>query len=415
MRFNRLFRSHILTLVLMILVFGMGAISPATGQSPNEILMGHDLNADAQSQAQNTSLALSDQSAAKSATTSSAASPSFGLAIMSDLHVANENLSMLKEAVKTVNGLPGINAVAITGDLCHTVGNSAQIERTADLVKKFTDPVWAVIGNHDFIYQSELKSDGKKKRGSPAEKKAKLARFQKLLNQKSIRFSRKVGGHLLVFLPIDALGEKALACLSETTLTFFRETLEQNPKLPTIVFCHAPLEGSYEAKTSLGDLHGNAQPAKAIRNILDDNPQVFLWVAGHIHFHPSSKDFTSKANKVGHVTVIHVPNVPEQGAWIRVLKLTPEKAIVRTYDVKNKKFLSRHDRTFEHKNTTKKSTATSSSQSGATAEKQTTSSSSHAGTIEGSANQPDIQALFDRLKQLQIKLESLFARLLKLF
>lgn len=275
----------------------------------------------------------------------------FGVAVMSDLHVRQDNLRSLNQAVEAVNNLPGISAVALTGDLCHTVASPNELKLAAGLVGRFADQVWAIPGNHDFMYQDTLNADGKRKRGSAAQKKAKLAKFQSAMRQKALRFSRKVGGHLLVFLPIDALSEKPLACLSAGTLKFFRETLAANPSLPTVVFCHAPLPGSYERETDLGPTHANVQPANTVRDILQDNPQVFLWVAGHLHIKPGSRDFRAKSNKVDGVTGIHLPNVPEGRGWVLTLDLRPAAAVVRTYDVHTRTFLAQHDRTFRHKGT----------------------------------------------------------------
>lgn len=338
------------------------------------------------------------------ATTSSPTPAKYTLAVISDLHVRKGNMASLKKAVETVNSLPEVSSVAILGDICEKVGSARELNLAADLVKTFSDPVMAVPGNHDFIYKDEVKKNGKKERGTKAGQKQKLENFKDAFGQKGIRFSRKVGGHLLVFLPIDARGQKPLAQLSKSTLEFFAETLQKNPKLPTIVFCHAPLEGSYEREGGLKPIHANVQPADDIETLLRKNPQVFLWCAGHLHIKPSSNDFTSKANKVGKVTVIHVPNVTESSGWARILELSPEAAIVRTCDLRTGKFIKKHERTFQHINKGSPSPGTNPSQQ--------TSTSSGTSTSTGTQARPlDNDSFMNRIEKLIQRLEAILAKL----
>lgn len=272
----------------------------------------------------------------------------FTLAVMSDLHVREENMESLRHAVKAINLHPEIDSVALLGDLNEKVASPEEFSRMTSLTKTFADHVFAIPGNHDYMYADHIGSDGKKSRGTPSQKAAKLERFRKAFKQKSLRFSRKAGGHLLVFLPADALDAKPLVSLSDETVRFFRNTLADNRDLPTIVFCHAPLDGSLEKDYELGREHGMTHPIGKIKDILQDNPQVFLWVAGHMHIKPSNPDFHSDGNKVGNVTVIHMPNITEKSGLIRTLKMTPAKAVVRVFDTEKGKYIGRFDRTFRH-------------------------------------------------------------------
>ncbi|MFZ2958285.1 MAG: metallophosphoesterase [Candidatus Ozemobacteraceae bacterium] len=274
----------------------------------------------------------------------------FLLAVMSDLHVCQENLASLRRTVATVNGLPNVGVVALLGDLCKTVGSSPEYALAGSLVKQFKPQVLAIIGNHDFLYTDELGKNGKKKRGTPAGKTAKLKKFRAAFGQKAIRFTRIEAGHLLVFLPVDALDGKSITTLSETTLEYLKGILEKYPSLPTIVFCHGPLENSYTESPDpeLTMFQSTAQPAGRIRAILKQNPQVFLWVAGHRHIRPSSDSFDAPVNKIDNVTVIHVPNVPDDRSWIMTIRMTPREALVRTLDGKTGNSLSRFDRRFTH-------------------------------------------------------------------
>jgi hypothetical protein len=271
------------------------------------------------------------------------------VAVLSDLHVRGDNQKMLDAAVKAVNKLPDVDAVAITGDLCKKIGSPAEYSDMIKVVSRFKMPIYATPGNHDILYRDHFGAEGKKLRTSPSERKAKLERFRKALKLKKLRFTRKMGGHLLVFLPNDDPKGKHLVTLSTATLNFLKETLKKNPDVPTIVFCHGPLAGSYVKPRSLGFYNSNAQPHAKISAILKKNPQVFLWVSGHLHIGPSSPEYHNKANKVGKVTVIHTPAITPGSSWMRILDLSPARARVRTYNAKTGKYAKKFERVFKHK------------------------------------------------------------------
>lgn len=278
--------------------------------------------------------------------------PGYTLAILSDLHVKKSNLEMLNRAVEIINGMPGISGVALLGDLCEIVGSPKEYEIAKSVVSRFGKPVMAIPGNHDVIYATKMVRQGdelKKVRATEKVMTMKLDRFKENFGQKRIRFSKKISGHLLVFLPVDALGAKGIATISDDSLDFLADTLEENPGMPSIVFAHAPLEGSYTEKDGqLAPLHATAQPSGRIGKILQKNPQVFLWVAGHRHVKPSSKDFNAKINKVGKATVIHVPNVGDSAGWCILLELFSDKAVVKALDLRKKGAPLNYLRVFDH-------------------------------------------------------------------
>ncbi len=275
------------------------------------------------------------------------------IAVMSDLHARNWNHASLISAFKAINGLKDVSALVLTGDSVEKIGSPSEYSYLLKTLNTLKKPVWAVTGNHDIMYKDYYNPDKNAKnpklRTTPAERKAKLERFRKLLKLKATRYTKKIGGHLLVFLPNDALDAKCLVRLSDATLEFLQKTLKENRDMPTIIFCHGPLLGSYVRKGGLPLQQATAQPAAKIRKILKKNPQAFLWVSGHIHMGPSSSNFSAKVNKVDHITNIHVPAVQDSAAWMRIIKLSPEKAVVRTFNGKTGKYAKKHDRTFKHK------------------------------------------------------------------
>ena len=275
---------------------------------------------------------------------------SFTLGVLSDLHVSKKNKDQLQTTIEMINQFTAVESIAVLGDLCEKTGDLQEYQLVKRLLAKLQKPILAIPGNHDIIYKDALDKKGKKQRATPEERKEKLDRFARLFRQDTLRFFKIAGGHLLVFLPIDGLKGESIVKCSDKTIDFLRETLRNHPDLPTVVFCHATLEGSYalEDRDLLTPLHACAQPADEILSILRANPQVFLWVSGHRHVEPTNPDFMGKINKVGNVTVVNIPDIDAKDSWLVALKLTPSKAVVKTFQVEGKKHLKRFDRVFEH-------------------------------------------------------------------
>ncbi|MEW6710454.1 MAG: metallophosphoesterase [Candidatus Riflebacteria bacterium] len=270
------------------------------------------------------------------------------IAVMADLHARPENAEMIKKAFSRINSLSNLYGLVIAGDLCSKVGSPSEYKLLGSVLEKLTSPVFAVPGNHDLIYRDNL-YDGNKKRATPTERKEKQRRFKKMFGLKSLCYSKRVAGHLLIFLPNDSLSGTPLVLPSDKAYDFLRKILKKNRNTPTIVFCHAPLAESYGEKKTLAPIHANLQPAAKIKKILDENPQVYLWFAGHLHITPGQEFYNFKGNKVGKTNVIHVPPVKNDRAWVQTVRLLPNGAIVRTMDVKTGKFMKKHNRVFAHR------------------------------------------------------------------
>ncbi|HAE37020.1 MAG TPA: hypothetical protein DCG57_00085, partial [Candidatus Riflebacteria bacterium] len=267
------------------------------------------------------------------------------LAVMADLHAKPASLPMLRKAISRVNALKDIYALAVVGDLCSKLGTPAEYVTLRNGLQDAEVPVYPVPGNHDILYKDNL-VNGEKKRGTPAEKKHKQDVFKKTFNLKSLYYAKKAGGHLLVFLPNDTLQGIPCVLPSDDAFEFLRKTLRENRDMPTIIFCHAPLTGSYGDKKTMPPIQANVQPARKIQKILKENPQVYLWFSGHLHITPSQKYFNFAGNKVGGVTVIHVPPSQIHNSWVQTVRLSPKGATVRTLDVKSGKYLKKHTRVF---------------------------------------------------------------------
>jgi Icc protein len=76
-----------------------------------------------------------------------------------------------------------------------------------------------------------------------------------------------------------------------------------------------------------------AQPAGRLGEVLRSNPQVFLWVAGHMHVPATNESYSSPVNVYEkRVTVVHNADLERKRPWTNVLSLYPEKVLVRTYE-----------------------------------------------------------------------------------
>ncbi len=273
----------------------------------------------------------------------------YELAIITDLHVNAKDYDAKEKVIKILNGWSNIDAVAILGDISQQIASPSEFARS----KKFLDGLhhkkYCVTGNHDYIYEDKLKENGKKDRGEPKEKKEKLERFMKAYGLKSPHYAVKAGGYLLVFLCADELDGKHIVTLSDNALDWLDKTLDKNRSVPTIIFCHAPLEGSLEKVGELGT-GSFVHPAGRVEKILEAHEQVFMWASGHTHTKPGSENFMSSSNFwKKQIHVVHNPNLTEKGGWINTLTLMPDHVIVKTYDCQKKEWLKKYERTFKHK------------------------------------------------------------------
>lgn len=264
------------------------------------------------------------------------------MALLSDVHVSDDTYDAKEKVVKMLNGWSDIDAVAVLGDLCFEVGSEKEYSLAQKLFQNLGGTKYFITGNHDYYYQDHKNKDGKKVKGTEATRTLKLNRFKKIFNQKNLYFSKKVENYLFVFLSVDALEAKYITTLSETQLKWLSETLSKNKDIPTVIFCHSPLYGTFSAvHDNMNMNHSVIQPADKMKDIIKDNPQVFMWVSGHMHIKATSKDYDAPVNIYEkQVTCIHNSNMATSKNWINTLTLNDDYILVKTYDCKNKKWMS---------------------------------------------------------------------------
>ena len=62
-----------------------------------------------------------------------------------------------------------------------------------------------------------------------------------------------------------------------------------------------------------------------------ENPQIFLWISGHMHVPAASESFSAAINLYGgRVMNIHNPDMERKTIWTNVLRLYPDRVVIRT-------------------------------------------------------------------------------------
>jgi len=191
------------------------------------------------------------------------------------------------------------------------------------------------------VYGEGRNEKGKRNRATPEVQEEKHTRFKQTFGMTDLYYTRKVGRYFLVFLALD--NPATLAGMSQTQLAWLRAELERNRRKPTIIFFHAPLNGTLLKHPGKDFV---AQPVEEIRTVILQNPQIFLWVSGHTHTPPSSESFAAPVNVYeGRVTNIHTCDMERKQIWTNSLYLYPDKVLVRTFDHAQGGWMERLDRT----------------------------------------------------------------------
>ena len=279
------------------------------------------------------------------------------IVVLSDVHLPGHLLPQKEQAIATLNSWPDIDLVAVTGDIVATGGDKSEYASARTFFEKLNKPKAFIGGNHDYIYPDSYpinKETGHHvKEASPDARRLKLERFKQAWALEEVFYSKQAGNYLLVFLTADHLSSNNYSEMSDRPLDWLAAELQRNRSKPTLIFFHAPLQGTYASqrilKSKSPDSY-NAEPADRIRKIVLQNPQVFMWVAGHLHIAPSNKDFSSGLNLYeNQLTVIHNPDMngsslfsdtdmkstKHDGIWTNSLFLHSDRVVVRTYDHKN--------------------------------------------------------------------------------
>jgi len=275
--------------------------------------------------------------------------------IFSDLHLPGRNITLKQKAVETINSWPDVNMVVGLGDICQDQGTKEEYAFAKNFLSQLQKPFSPIAGNHEFQYEDVKGPGGKLVKASYSVSKAKLHLFKETFSLSDLKYSRKAGPYLLIFLSVDDLNSKFLTEISGKTLDWLQEELNKNKGVPTIIFFHAPLKGTLMSKNKYAeDDNFIAQPHRKIHKIINGNPQIFLWVSGHTHISPTNVKFSHPVNVYeNRVTNIHncdmdgrsylsdtdFETTKHSNIWTNSLYLYEQKVVIKTYDYKKSQWL----------------------------------------------------------------------------
>lgn len=265
------------------------------------------------------------------------------IVVFGDPHLPGKHPQMKEEVLEHINQWKDVDMVVAMGDLCSKTGTVEEYTYVKTYFSKLKKSLSVITGNHDFIYMDELDSNDKLQHASKEIQEAKLKRFQTTFNLPKLYYSMVKESYLLLFLSAD--DPNHLTELSKEQLAWLEQELQSHPKMPTIVFFHAPLENTLETYNRwVNTPNFVAQPKKKIHELLQANPQLFLWVSGHTHTSAKEASFASKVNQYEHVTNIHNSDMNKDIIWTNSLFLEENFVSIKTYDHSKKEWIDTLDR-----------------------------------------------------------------------
>lgn len=242
-----------------------------------------------------------------------------------------------------------VELFALLGDYVADGGSGSEYAAAKELMGRLQKPFVAVAGNHEYSYVDNRDAKGKLAMASPEMRKAKYNQFKDMFGiTGDVYQSRVVGKYLLIFLNPD-VDTKQLVEMNQRQMDWLKAELAAHPNMPTIVFCHAPLLGTLlNYEEDINEPKKVAQPVAAISEILEQNPQVFMWVSGHTHTCPETPSFNHPVNLYqGRVINIHNPSWEQETIWTNSLFLFPDKVVVRTFNHNEGRWVDSLDRVIQ--------------------------------------------------------------------
>jgi Icc protein len=270
------------------------------------------------------------------------------IVLLSDPHLPGKNLPLKQQVVENINSWTDVDSVIVSGDICEESGTVKEYESAKRFLSKIK-PFYPIAGNRDHLYED--KSPGEKfRRASESVRKKKLERFKETFSLANAFYSIEKNDYLLIFLSPDHPTSNNRSHITEEQLNWLKSQLARYKSKPTIIFFHAPLKGTLTGNNQ--DAHDPAdmaQPIPEIRQLIMDNPQIFLWFSGHTHLVPTNSNFNHPVN-VYEKRVLNIHNPDMSGdsylketdvkskahddMWTNSLFLFSSKVVVKTYDHK---------------------------------------------------------------------------------
>ena len=250
--------------------------------------------------------------------------------------------------MEDIHSWTDVNEVSVVGDLAAQFGKASEYQFARDYLSELAPQLSVITGNHDFIYEDEFSAKGHFVKGSRELRKQKLEAFKENFQLESLYYTHMAGTFRLIYLSADSLDSPYLTEISSVQLQWFSSLLAENKTVPVLVFFHAPLAGTlpdYNRYVNTPDFI--AQPAEKITALLQENPQVKLWVSGHTHtpaINPGYADLKINRHLSGCLN-IHNADLDRTEIWTNSLYLYPDKIVVKTFNHKSKSWMEHLERT----------------------------------------------------------------------
>ena len=249
--------------------------------------------------------------------------------------------------LEQINAWDDVNLVVAVGDITGGFGLEKEYDFAKTYFSRMRHPYTAVTGNHDYIFADHWSLGFHWPWGGVKNRQQKLERFRALFGLDLLYQSRRAGPCLLIFLSADMTsGNRYQTQISASQLDWFRSQLATHPGVPTIVFSHAPLKGTLA--DDFKDANKNqeiAQPHEMLHEIIHENPQIFLWVSGHLHVPATDANFKSPINLYeNQVLNVHNTDLDREAQWTNSLYIYSDRILIRTFDHHAQAWMSDLDR-----------------------------------------------------------------------
>lgn len=264
-----------------------------------------------------------------------------------ELKVQVEKKAQKQQAMARLNGWKDVKLVVFTGDIIAKRGTAEEYALAKEIYNSCSQPKTIVAGNHEIFYSDALSPKGSMVKATPELRKQRQEQFKKTFNQPALYYTKELGNYLLVFVAPDKLNPKHPVELSDVQLSWLEQVLSKNSQKPTIIFCHAPLEGTLtdSAKKVYIEKHF-AQPAAKLGEVLLRHPHVKLWVSGHTHTKLKNENFADTKDNLykGKIMNIHNPSWEDKDICVNSLYLYKDKVVITTYNLTAQKEIEKYKR-----------------------------------------------------------------------
>lgn len=164
----------------------------------------------------------------------------FHFAVLSDLHyLAPEDRPWLEGLVREVNALAGLELVLVLGDLAED-GKREELTAAKSILDRLCVPYYVVPGNHDGPP------------GRPVGGPAGLEEYERLFPGRRNYYFTFQGWQFLALDTSNGSGWKELPIPAETLAYARQAAAALDPRWPTILFTHMPLDPTVKYASSQG-------------------------------------------------------------------------------------------------------------------------------------------------------------------